>query len=93
VKAKEIMTSPVVSIDLDATVVQAVQIMLQRRISGLPVIEQGGHLVGIVTEADLLRRIETGTQRVRPTWLEFLVGPGRLADEYTHSHSRKVTDV
>jgi CBS domain-containing protein len=93
VKVKDIMTSPVISIGPDATIMQAVQIMLQRRISGLPVISQDGHLVGIVTEGDFLRRIETGTQRVRPRWLEFVVGPGRLADEYTHSYSRKVADV
>jgi len=93
VKAKDIMTSPVVSVELDATVMQAAQIMLQKRISGLPVVDKDGHLVGIVTEGDFLRRAETGTERRRPRWLEFLVGPGRLADEYTHSHSRKVEDV
>jgi len=92
-QAKDIMTSPVVSIAPDATVLQAVQIMLQRRISGLPVIGQDGRLVGIVTEGDLLRRVETGTQRRRPRWLEFLLGPGRLADEYTRTHGRKVNDV
>jgi CBS domain-containing protein len=87
------MTSPVVSVAPDATVLQAVQIMLQRRISGLPVIDKDGRLVGIVTEGDLLRRVETGTQRRRPRWLEFLLGPGRLADEYTRTHGRKVNDV
>ena len=87
------MTSPVVSVAPDATVLQAVQIMLQRRISGLPVIDKDGRLAGIVTEGDLLRRVETGTQRRRPRWLEFLLGPGRLADEYTRTHGRKVNDV
>jgi CBS domain-containing protein len=62
-KAKDVMTSPVVSVEPDATVLQAVRIMLQRRISGLPVIDKDGHLVGIVTEGDLLRRVETGTER------------------------------
>jgi CBS domain-containing protein len=92
-QAKDIMTSPVVSVAPDATVLQAVQIMLQRRISGLPVIDKDGRLIGIVTEGDLLRRVETGTQRRRPRWLEFLLGPGRLADEYTRTHGRKVNDV
>ena len=50
-------------------------------------------LVGIVTEGDFLRRAETGTQRRRPRWLEYLVGPGRLADEYTRSHGRKVYEI
>ena len=92
-QAKDIMSSPVVSIAPDATVLQAVQTMLQRRISGLPVIDKDGRLVGIATEGDLLRRVETGTQRRRPRWLEFLLGPGRLADEYTRTHGRKVNDV
>ncbi len=47
----------------------------------------------IVTEGDFLRRAETGTQRRRPRWLEYLVGPGRLADEYTRSHGRKVYEI
>jgi CBS domain-containing protein len=92
-KAKDVMTSPVVSIEPDASIWQAVRIMLQRHISGLPVIDQKGGLVGIVTEGDFLRRAETGTQRRRPNWLEFLMGPGRLADEYTRSHGRKIQDI
>jgi CBS-domain-containing membrane protein len=57
------------------------------------VVDKDGRLVGVVTEGDFLRRAETGTERRRARWLEFLVGPGRLAEEYTHSHSRKVADV
>ena len=55
---------------------QAIRIMLQRHVSGLPVVDKDGRLIGVVTEGDLLRRAETGTQRKRPRWLEFLVGPG-----------------
>jgi CBS domain-containing protein len=87
------MTSSVVSVELDATIMRAAQIMLQKRISGLPVVDKDGRLVGLVTEGDFLRRIETGTQHQRPRWLEFLVGPGRLANEYTNFHGRKVEDV
>jgi CBS domain-containing protein len=92
-KAKDVMTSPVVSVEPDASIWQAVRIMLQRHISGLPVIDQKGALVGIVTEGDFLRRAETGTQRRRPRWLEYLIGPGRLADEYTRSRGRKVSEI
>jgi CBS-domain-containing membrane protein len=57
------------------------------------VIDKDGRLVGMVTEGDFLRRAETGTDRRRPRWLEYLIGPGRLADEYTHSHGRKVSEI
>lgn len=92
-KAKDIMTTAVVTVTPDSTVVHAIRLMLQRKISGLPVVDAAGRIVGMVTEGDLLRRVETGTERRRPRWLEFLLGPGRLAEEYTHAHGRKVEEV
>jgi CBS domain-containing protein len=92
-KVRDVMTSPVVSIDPESSVLEAVRIMLQRHISGLPVIDKRGRLSGMITEGDFLRRAETGTQRRRPRWLEFLLGPGRLAEEYTRSHGRKVHEI
>ncbi len=92
-KVRDVMTSPVLSVEPDTTILQAVRIMLQRRISGLPVVDKDGRLAGIVSEGDFLRRAETGTQRRRARWLEYLVGPGRLADEYTRSHGRKVSEI
>jgi CBS domain-containing protein len=92
-KAKDVMTSPVISVEPNASIWEAVRIMLQRHISGLPVIDKDGRLVGIVSEGDFLRRAETGTQRQRTRWLEFLMGPGRLADEYTRSHGRKIQEI
>jgi len=92
-KASEIMTLGVVTVRPEASVKEAASLMLERGISGLPVVDASGRLVGIVTEGDLLRRVETGTERSRPRWLEFLLGPGRLANEYVHSHARKVQDV
>jgi CBS domain-containing protein len=92
-KVKDVMTHSVISIDPDAPVQEAVHLMLQRGISGLPVIDRAGHLLGMVTEGDFLRRAETGTQRQRPRWLEWLMGAGRLADDYVQTHSRKVSDV
>ena len=87
-----IMTRSLVSIEPDASIMQAIRLMLQNRISGLPVVDNSGMLVGIVTEGDLLRRTELGTQKRRPRWLEFLIGPG-LANEYVHACGRKVNEV
>ena len=56
-------------------------------------VDADGTLVGVVTEGDFLRRTETVTERHRPRWLDFLIGPGRLANEYVHTHARKIADV
>lgn len=92
-KAAELMTRNVVTVREDASIGEAVRLMLQRGISGLPVVDTAGRLVGIVTEGDFLRRGEMGTERRRPRWLAFLLGTGRLAEEYAHTHARKVAEV
>ena len=92
-KARDVMTRHVVSIGPDATVLKAAQTMLQHHISGLPVVDAAGKLVGILSEGDFLRRRETATERRRSRWLEFLMGPGKIASEYTHSHGAKVSEV
>ena len=92
-KAHDVMTWGIISIEASASVVRAAQIMLENKISGLPVVDASGNLVGIVTEGDFLRRGEIGTQRRRPRWLEFLIGPGRLATEYVHACGRKVGEI
>ena len=92
-RVKDVMTPNVICIGADEPVLKAARLMLQNHISGLPVIDKDGELVGIVTEGDFLRRSELGTQRRRPKWLEFIIGPGRLAQEYTHSSGRKVEEI
>ena len=92
-KAKDVMTPNVVTIAPEASILEALRLMLQHRISGLPVVDKNGTLAGIVTEGDFLRRGELGTQRHRARWLEFLIGPGRLATEYVRACGRKVDEI
>lgn len=89
----DVMTRHVISIAPDATVEDAARLMLQRAISGLMVVDDQGQLAGVVTEGDLLRRDELGTQRHRPWWLRLLVSPGRQAADFTRTHGRRVKDV
>jgi CBS domain-containing protein len=91
--ASDVMTREIISVRPDTTVAEAIRMMLDNRISGLPVIDEVGRLVGILTEGDLLRRGETGTERHRPRWLEILMGPGRLAEEYVRTHGRRIAEV
>jgi len=89
----DVMSRNVISIPPEATVVDAVNLMLSHRISGLFVVDKAGDLVGVVTEGDLLRREELGTERGRPWWLRLLVSPARQAVDFTRTHGRHVRDV
>ena len=90
---KDVMTPHVLTVTPDESVFVAARLMLREKISGLPVVDSLGNLVGIVSEGDFLRRAETGTKRQRPKWVEFFLGPGRLADEYVNFSGRKVRDI
>ena len=92
-QVRDVMTRNVISVKADESILSAARLMLQNRISGLPVLDASGALVGIVTEGDFLRRGELGTTKRRPRWVEFLLGPGKLAEEYVHQSGRKVFDV
>lgn len=92
-RAHQIMTKDVVTVTPHTSIEDAAKIMLQTHISGLPVLDDAGKLVGIVSESDFLRRSEIGTGRKRPAWLQFLVGPGRAATDFVHERGRKVEDV
>lgn len=90
--ASDVMTRNVLTVGRETSVAQAIRLMLDNTISGLPVLDDG-KVVGILTEGDLLRRSETGTERHRPRWLEILMGPGRMASEYVRTHGRKVDGI
>jgi len=91
--AADVMTRTILSAGPETPIAEAIGLMLDNHVSGLPVMDEVGQLVGILTEGDLLRRGETGTERHRPRWLEILLGPGRLASEYVRTHGRKVEDI
>ncbi|RST86096.1 CBS domain-containing protein [Aquibium carbonis] len=92
-KAGDIMTAGAATIGAEASVADAAQMMVRHRISGLPVVDADGQLIGVVTERDLLRRAELGTERQRPRWFDLWVMPGDAADDYVHAHGRSVRDV
>jgi CBS-domain-containing membrane protein len=93
-KARDVMVSPVITTTPSASVKEVAQTLLTHRISGLPVIDDAGRLVGIVSEGDLMRRADLGTERHRSWWLATLFAEEDvLASEYVKQHSRKVADV
>ena len=92
-RAHQIMTRSVVTVTPDTNIAEAANLMLQRHVSGLPVVDAAGSLVGIVSEGDFLRRGEIGTQRKRGRFLKFILGPGKSASDFVHEHGRKVSEI
>jgi CBS domain-containing protein len=92
-RAHQIMTRPVITVTPETTIVDAANTMLQRHISGLPVVDAAGKLVGIISEGDFIRRSEIGTQRKHGRFLKFILGPGKAATDFVHEHGRKVAEI
>ncbi len=92
-RARDVMVSPVIAVMPTCPVEEVAKTMLERGISGVPVVDSQGRLVGIVSEGDLLHRSETDTERKRSWWLRMLIDGETLAAEYTKAHARKVEDV
>jgi CBS domain-containing protein len=93
VQAKDIMTTSVVTVAPDATVRDIAKLLLERRISAVPVIGEAGQLLGMVSEGDLMRRTENKTERHPSWWLSLLNGPEEKALAYIKSHGGHATDV
>ena len=92
-KATDVMSTPVIAAGPQITVQHVARMMINHRVSGIPIIEEDGRLIGIITEGDLLRRAETGTERQRSRWSERFLPNSRLAADYVESHARRVTDI
>jgi len=92
-RAHQIMSRHVITVGVNASVAEAIAIMLGHHVSGLPVVDAAGRLVGIVSEGDFIRRAEIDTDRKRGRWLSFLAGADRLAVDFARSHGRKVGEI
>jgi len=92
-KAADVMATNVITVRPDTPVAKIAEVLLANRISAVPVVNDKDALVGIVSEGDLIHRVEAGTERHRSWWLELLTGKEILAHEFVKSHARKAADV
>jgi CBS domain-containing protein len=92
-QARDVMVSPVITVERIATVRDVAKVLLEKRISAVPVVDNVGRVVGIVTESDLMHRAEAGTERPYSWWVHFLAGDATIAADYVKSHAAKVEDV
>jgi CBS domain-containing protein len=92
-RVRDVMTYGVIGVPESTRLAEAVETMLRSRVSALFVFDADHAVIGVLSEGDLLRRSELGSERKRPHWLELLLGSGRLAEAYAHEHGRKVGEV
>jgi CBS domain-containing protein len=91
-KASDVMTRDIVSAAPEMSLAEALKLMVERRLSGLPVLDSRGALVGVITEGDLLRRAEIDTDST-PSWLTSVFLPGRAAAQFVRAHAQRVGDL
>lgn len=92
-KARDVMIFPVITVGENETVAGVAKLLLAKHISAVPVVDHDGKLVGIVTEADLIHRVEAGTEHPRSWWLTLLCGERVIAENYIKSHATSVKDI
>lgn len=92
-QAKDVMTTTVATVRPEATVREVASLLLRRRISAVPVVDAGGNVLGIVSEGDLIRRPETGTERHPSWWLTLLASPEESAFAYIRTHGGQAGDI
>jgi CBS domain-containing protein len=92
-KARDVMTPKVVTVPVDAPVPEIAALLLERRISAVAVVDDAGRAVGVVSEGDLIRRPELGTDRPRSRWLRFLLAPDDAAHDFVKTHGLRARDV
>lgn len=92
-KAKDVMTTSVVSVGPGARVQDIARLLLERRISAVPVVDDRSRVIGMVSEGDLMRRPESQTGESSSWWLDLLGGPEERARTYLKSHGLMARDV
>ncbi|MVT70445.1 CBS domain-containing protein [Bradyrhizobium pachyrhizi] len=92
-RAHQIMARHLITVGTETSIIKAAKLMMDHHVSGLPVVDSSGRLVGILSESDFLRRSEIGTQRRRGRWLQFLLGSGYAAADFVHERGRKVGEI
>ena len=92
-RVTDLMTRNCISVLPSTTLADVARIMLENHVTGLPVLDTDGKLLGIVSEGDLLRRAELGTDGQPMNWLKALLMPSSVAENYVVTHARHVSGV
>jgi len=91
--AIDVMVRDVITVRPDTDVAEAIKMLSKHDVSALPVVDSHDHLLGLISEADLIHRVEIGTEKRRPWWVEAVTGASSLAEDFAKSHGKKVDEV
>lgn len=91
--AREVMTANPIVVPASMPIEECARLLLEKRISAVPVVDAAGGVIGIVSEGDLIRRREAGTERRYSWWLELVSDPQTMARDFVKSGGHKVSDV
>jgi len=92
-RAIDVMERHVISVHPDTDVGEAIKLLSKHDVSALPVVDAHNHLLGLISEADLIHRVEIGTEKHHPWWVEAVTGASALAEEFAKSHGKKVHEL
>jgi len=92
-RVRDVMTYGAIGLPDSATLAEAAETLLKAHISAVLVYDADNALVGLLSEGDLMRRSELGSDRKRPRWVEAFLSGGRLAESYAHSHGRRIGEI
>lgn len=91
--ATDVMVRNVVTVHPETDMGEAVKLLAEHDVSALAVLDGMGNLVGMLSEADLIHRVEIGTEKHRPWWQEAVTGASTLAADFAKSHGKKVGEI
>lgn len=92
-RARDVMTTQVVTVQPDTSVREVARMLLTNRISAAPVVDTEGRILGMLSEGDLMRRVESGTDSSGSWWLSLLSGPEYRAEAFVKSHGLHAKDA
>ncbi|MFO1089904.1 MAG: CBS domain-containing protein [Hyphomicrobiales bacterium] len=92
-RARDVMTTPVITASADSTVKELVDLMLKHRISAVPIVDSSGGPMGIVSEGDLIRRSEIGTEQKESWWLWLVGGRMQMTEDFIRAHGSRAADI
>lgn len=90
---KSIMTFEPTTTSATAKIWEAANTMLDRHVSGLPVVDDDGHIEGVISDSDFLRRVEIHTEPTQSSWRRMFAARGVLAAEYVKAFGQSVGEV